>query len=69
MININNEVIAVAQGAKFCDCGGMMISKKGELLMSDPPKVKIECRFCGHVDYTLSPYDVDIQFKLKGDTE
>lgn len=58
------EIQAVAQGAEFCACGGMMRPKEGGgVLMSNPPKVEIECPFCGVNDYVLHPYEIKIEFK------
>lgn len=58
------KVTAIANGAKFCECGGMMVHKDGSpLLMSDPPQVEICCRFCGHSEYVTAPYNVEVQFK------
>ena len=58
------NIQAVAKGAKYCDCGGMMIADpKGGHLMSNPPQQKIYCPFCGETDTVLAPYEVEIQFK------
>ena len=55
---------AVATGATFCKCGGMMIKNPNKgLLLSDPPKVEIYCPFCGEKDYVNAPYEINIQFK------
>ena len=66
-MNIKNEAVkidAVCVGGKFCDCGGMMeVDKNSGLLLSNPPKVKVNCPFCGEVDYVASPYNVHISFK------
>jgi len=59
-------VEAVAQGAKFCDCGGMYVLEfSGQVLMSNPPQVKIICQFCGNTDTSLAPYNVVIGFRRK----
>lgn len=50
-------------GGKFCDCGGLMVLKTGNYLMSSPPKQEIYCPFCGNTDYVEAPYKIDIQFK------
>lgn len=58
------NIQAVAKGAKYCECGGMMVvDPKGWYLMSNPPQQKIQCPFCGESDVVLAPYQVDIQFK------
>ena len=58
------NIIAVARGAKFCECGGLMVADKNSgYLMSNPPKQKIHCPFCGETDAVEAPYKVDIQFR------
>ena len=57
------NIQAVAIGANFCSCGGMMVKSSGNLLMSDPPKVEVKCPFCGSTDTVIAPYGVEIQFK------
>lgn len=58
------SVDAICNGGVFCECGGLMVASGG-CLLSNPPKQKVECPFCGSCDYVTYPYVVDIQFKLK----
>lgn len=60
------KVIPVALGAGFCECGGMFeIDSPGSFLMSDPPKVKLRCPFCGDTKEVVAPYNVKISFRLE----
>ena len=57
------EVSVVSMGGKFCSCGGLMVLKSGNYLMTSPPKQEVMCLFCGNTDYVEAPYKIDIQFK------
>ena len=60
------ELVPVALGAKYCECGGMMAGKPNSgLLMSKPPQVQLQCPFCGSEENVVAPYNVDIQFMKK----
>tara|TARA_R110000772_G_scaffold24212_12_gene64163 strand:+ start:1276 stop:1476 length:201 start_codon:yes stop_codon:yes gene_type:complete len=60
------ELTPVAIGAKYCDCGGMMAEKSNSgLLLSNPPKVQLQCPFCGSEENVIAPYNVNIQFIKK----
>ena len=65
--SVKCDAVLVLDENMLCSCGGVF-EVVGGTLLSNPPKHKVECRFCGETNYVINS-SIKISFKVTDESD